>query len=157
MAHRKLNHYADLFKRIQVANTSSHPLEAIWYAYALIEDRLRSILLKSGGASTSAGTNIIGLGKKLTAVKKRRMHDKLLSVYFDQTLMTDIRKWATQRNGLIHAMADASTAMPAIDQLSLSVAKEGTRLSYILCRQTRLLTRNRAKIPAPKNPYMPKK
>lgn len=156
MKHKKSSHYSALIKRMDAALESSHPLEAIWYAYALIEDRLISILNLSGGSLTQSGEPIINLGRKLKTITKRHSSDRLLETYIDTGLMQQIRTWAKDRNDLIHAMASAAKTMPEIDSLSETVAKAGTILAYTVCRHTRRLKNNRHKLPKSANPFRPK-
>jgi hypothetical protein len=130
-----------------------HPLEAIWYAYAIIEDRLISVLHNSGGAYENPKKLYRNLGRKLDIVDKRRKRDALLKAYFSNDLITSIKRWKDQRNGLIHAMACAALPMTDLDSQSVTLAVDGDKLAFDMCRQARLLKRNRKKVAIPAKPF----
>lgn len=145
--HRKKKHYEELMVRMTKAIAAEFYLQAGWYAYAILEDRLVAVLKRSGGATNDNGTPIKMLGPKLKTIVRRRSSDPLLRVYFDSTLIDAIDKWKNERNTLMHAMADAATPMNKLDEQARLLATRGKELIKSVCRHARQLKNNRHKIP----------
>ena len=140
--------------RMSKAITANYYLEASWYAYAVLEDRLIAILSASGGAHEKNKPSRImrNFGRKLDVIDQRRIRDSLLAVYFSDSLMTGLRNWKNERNDLMHAMADASVPLTDIDRLAHLLAIDGRNHVKEVCRATRLLKRNRTRIAIPTKP-----
>ena len=75
------------------AHNDEYYLEASWFAYTVLEDRLLSALRQSGGATYANFRPIRMLGKKMQEITQRKRSDSLLSAYFDDPLMDRIHKW----------------------------------------------------------------
>jgi hypothetical protein len=89
----KREHYKDLIDRMNKAHNDEYYLEASWFAYTVLEDRLLSALRQSGGATYANFRPIRMLGKKMQEITQRKRSDSLLSAYFDDPLMDRIHKW----------------------------------------------------------------
>jgi len=149
MAHRKKKHYEEMMVRMTKAIEAHYCLEASWYAYSIIEDRMIAVLMATGGAVDARGKLYRNLGRKLDVIKERAKKDTLLRAYFDSAVVAAITKWKDERNTLMHAMANASVPLADIDTQTLLLATNGKELVKTVCRVTRLLRRNRHKIPVP--------
>ncbi|MGJ8596776.1 hypothetical protein [Sulfitobacter sp.] len=100
--------------------------EASWYAYAILEDRLLSMLRQSGGVGRNGTTTAIRmLGPKLGELKNRSTTDKLLKENFPET---KIDAWKDKRNSLMHAMAEGTRTQTEIDKEAYLLATQGRDL-----------------------------
>ncbi len=147
--HRKKKHYEELMVRMTKAILAEFYLEASWYAYAIVEDRLVAVLKRSGGALDAGGNAIRMLGPKLKLIRARRKKDALLQAYFPEAILGSIDTWKDERNDLMHAMADASAPLAEIDKRAYLLATRGQELVKSVCRHQRQLKNNRHKIPVP--------
>lgn len=152
MPHRKKKHYEEMMFRMTLAIKAKFYLEASWYAYSILEDRMIAALHRSGGAFDSRKRLFRTLGRKLDIINCRRLKDALLKVYFDDSLMDDLKTWKDDRDDLMHAMANAATPLTEIDKKSNLLATRGQALVKSACRAARLLKRNRHKIKVPRKP-----
>lgn len=129
--------------RMDTAIERKFYLEASWYAYAIIEDRLVSMLRQSGGIGRNGSSNPIRmLGKKVDELKSRAETDKLLDSYFEPQSIFD---WADQRNTLMHAMADGSLSQAEIDKQAYLLAMNGRDLVRDVSAAAMRLKKHRSK------------
>jgi hypothetical protein len=77
---------------MEQAHTEKHYFEASWYAYAILEDRLRSALVQSGGDTFRNHRPIRTLGKKMQIIRERKRSDAVLAAMLDDALMDRIQK-----------------------------------------------------------------
>jgi hypothetical protein len=140
--------YKKLISRMDEAVNSGNDVEAAWYAYAVLEDRLRSMLRQSGGDGEKKGKGkpIRMMGPKIVELKKRSQKDSLLANCFAFDPLND---WKNDRNNLVHAMADGQHDIIEIDELASKLAKEGVALARIYSTNARRLKANRAKVTLP--------
>ncbi len=112
-------------------------MEAIFIEYAILEDRLESILRHSGKWNPDA-KNFVSLDKKRKNVAKLAEEKKSLAhKYFPPELTDRIDVWKGARNKIIHApmKQDLHT-----EDLS-AVALDGQALVKTLCSKTSLYNR----------------
>lgn len=120
-------------------------LEASWYAYALLEDRLISMLRQSGGVCKSGSNKpITMLGPKLGELMSRAGTDKLLS---ENLPATQINDWKNERNDLMHAMAEGTMTQAEIDKKAYLLALQGRELVKEVSAAAMRLKKHRAKAP----------
>ena len=120
-------------------------LEASWYAYALLEDRLVSMLKQSGGVGKNgSNTPIKMLGPKLGELKSRANTDKLL---LENLPATKIHDWKEERNDLMHAMAEGTMTQAEIDKKAYLLALQGRELVKEVSAAAMRLKKHRAKAP----------
>lgn len=131
--------YRQMIARLDDAVVGGHFFEASWYAYAVLEDRLISLLSSSGG-----GRNLRMMGPKLAELKGRAASDAALAANFEYARLN---AWKDARNDLMHAMAEGAMPMSDIDLRAEALAKEGAALVRIYGaaarRQKRLSGRTR--------------
>jgi hypothetical protein len=149
MLNPKLKHYELLMSRMDAAYAANFYLEASWFAYTILEDRLVSALRQSGGANYANHKPIKMLGKKMQEIELRKKKDSLLAVYFDKTLMDRIHKWKEERNDLTHAMADGVKTMAQVDKMAYLLSQNAKALVKDVAAAARVLKANRHKIPVP--------
>jgi hypothetical protein len=122
-------------------------LEASWYAYAVLEDRLLSLLRSSGGIGENgggaSGKPIRMMGPKLKELARRAKKDQLLKANFEYHML---HAWKEARNGLMHAMGDATMAIEDIDIAAKSLAEVGADLVRHYASACRRLKKHRQKV-----------
>jgi hypothetical protein len=140
---KKKKLYEDLIERMEGAVTRGSDVEAAWYAYAVLEDRLRSMLRQSGGeAKKNKSKPIKMMGPKIEELKDRALNDRLLHSCFERGRL---EKWKDARNDLVHAMADGKHDIQAIDALASALAIEGVELARLYASAARRLKKHRKK------------
>lgn len=108
-------------------------LEASWITYAILEDRLLSILKESGGGHDK----IKMLGPKLGEVNKRMLNTLNMRKAFYGELLPDLDRWKDKRNMLMHTMASEAKTAAELDDDSKQLAMEGRRIARELCAACR--------------------
>lgn len=139
----KASLYREYIRRLDEAHKAGQNLQASWYIYAILEDRLISMLQNSGGVpNDQRGNPIRMLGRKRVELERRALSDKLLNAYFESR---PIQAWASKRNALMHRMADGSFSIIQVDTLSQEIADEGVILVRKVCSAALRLKKNREK------------
>lgn len=141
----KNNHYKELMTRMDKAHEQKFYLEACWFAYTVLEDRLLSALRQSGGPTYANYRPIRMLGKKMQEIRQRKQNDQLLKAYFDDPLMDRIHQWKEDRNDLTHAMADGTKTMAEVDKAAYLLSMSAKKLVGDVCAAARRLKKNREK------------
>ncbi|MEZ8096971.1 hypothetical protein ACED51_22970 [Photobacterium swingsii] len=144
----KRQHYKELMQRMNEAHEHEYYLEASWFAYTVLEDRLLSALRQSGGTTYKNHKPIRMLGKKMQEIKLRKKKDALLSAYFNDALMDRIHHWKEDRNDLTHAMADGTKTMTEVDKSAFILSTNAKLLVKDVAKAARLLKKNRLKVAA---------
>ncbi len=141
--------YRSFLSRMSEAQDASMYLEASWYAYAVLEDRLVSLLRNSGGVGEkqggASGKPIRMMGPKLKELKRRAKSDRLLKENFEHD---KLNAWKDSRNNLMHAMGDATMSLPDIDESAKQLAEEGATLIREYAAACRRLKKHRDKVSA---------
>ena len=122
-------------------------LEASWYAYAALEDRLVSLLRNSGGVGENAGgangKPIRMMGNKLQELSRRAKKDTLLAQNFEYE---KLNTWKDARNNLMHAMGNGEMSMDEIDLVAAKLATDGGGLVREYAAACRRLKAHRDKV-----------
>ncbi|MEM8653391.1 MAG: hypothetical protein AAGF36_01495 [Pseudomonadota bacterium] len=130
--------------RMTTAVEKKFYLEASWYAYAIIEDRLVSMLRQSGGVGRNGSSSPIRmLGKKVSELETRANTDDLLRVNLPAQ---DIYDWAAKRNTLMHAMAEGTLDQAEIDKQAYLLAVNGRDLVRQVSDAAMRIKKHRSKI-----------
>lgn len=141
--------YKTFMTRMRSAYKASMYLEASWYAYAVLEDRLVSLLRNSGGVGENAGGSggkpIRMMGPKLKELSRRAQKDALLQVNFEHD---KLNSWKDSRNNLMHAMGDATMPIDDIDEAARKLAEDGHSLVKEYASACRRLKKHRKKVAA---------
>ena len=141
--------YRTFISRMNAAYDASMYLEASWYAYAVLEDRLLSLLRNSGGVGEngngSKGKPIRMMGPKLKELSRRARKDQLLKANFEHDRL---HKWKEARNSLMHAMGDATLPIEDIDSAARELADNGRALVREYASACRRLKKHRDKVAA---------
>jgi N12 class adenine-specific DNA methylase len=95
--------YATLKTKLKIALQQEFYLEALLLEYAIMEDRLTSILRHSGISYLQSNGEEIGIKKKLDKISNA-IRSKRLPIYrkVQQELIDEIMAWKSTRNDLVH-------------------------------------------------------
>ena len=95
--------YAILKTKLKIAMQQGFYLEALLLEYAIMEDRLTSILRHSGITYLQSNGEEIGIKKKLDKISNA-IRSKRLPIYrkVQQDLIDEIMEWKGTRNDLVH-------------------------------------------------------
>ncbi|MDP4310848.1 MULTISPECIES: hypothetical protein [Stenotrophomonas] len=139
--------YKTFINRMKSASDAGAYLEASWYAYAALEDRLVSLLQNSGGVGENAGgangKPIKMMGRKIKELNRRAEKDKLLKENFEHD---KLNAWKDSRNNLMHAMGDATMTIDEIDASAKKLAEDGQELVREYAAACRRLKKHRDKV-----------
>jgi len=138
--------------RMAKAEAAGMPFEAAWYAYAILEDRLVSMLRNSGGENRPNGKAIKMMGPKIEKLRERASVDALLAANFPEYDVEDIDetelwKWKSARDELIHAMARGELTLDEIDEKVSKLAADGAKLAREYAAAAARLKKHRHKVP----------
>lgn len=136
--------YSTFIERMAKAHEEGNYFESSWYAYAVLEDRLRSLLRSTGGEGKGGpGKPIRMMGPKLKELKYRAKTDELLKANFEHD---QLNTWKDSRNNLMHAMADASMTLQQIDASSRQLSVDGAELVRAYSAACRRVKAHREKV-----------
>lgn len=131
--------------------------ESSWYSYAILEDRLVSLLRQTGGTTDANGNPLRMLGNKLEELKWRRNTDADLKAVFpdhknaagtpNHGRLNDLYVWKENRNRLIHGMADGTISLTDIDKMVYDLATDGLPLVRDFCSAAMRLKKRLRKNP----------
>lgn len=116
--------YRALIERMDAALSNRCFFEASWYAYAILEDRLISLVQSSTPPGTTERTPR-GMEKKMRILRDRTLANSSLSAFFKDV---ELDAWRKRRNQLMHAMAEGTLTIADVDAQGESLAEEGARL-----------------------------
>ena len=101
---QKYYNYREQMGRLKKALNQKFYLEAIFIEYAIMEDRLESILRHAGKWNPKPG-KYPSIDSKINKVEKIAEEKKsLANRYFKLDFMEDMRTWKETRNKLMHAL-----------------------------------------------------
>jgi len=142
-------HYKTFISRMKSAYEAGMYLEASWYVYAVLEDRLISLLRSSGGVGENGGgakgKPIKMMGPKLKELTRRAKKDRLLKENFEHDRLN---AWKESRNNLMHAMADGTMPVSDIDAAAKRLAEDGQVLVREYAAACMRLKKHRSKVVA---------
>ncbi|MBE6910981.1 MAG: hypothetical protein E7473_00475 [Ruminococcaceae bacterium] len=128
---QKYANYKEQFGRLKKALTNGFYLEAIFIEYAIIEDRIESILRHSGKFNSEKHNM---LNKKLSKIKDMQREQRgLINKYISVELIEQISVWKENRNRLIHALMKQLLHTEDLQ----SVALEGQMIAKTISSKTR--------------------
>lgn len=127
----KYDNYKIIYAKLNKALKNEFYLEAIFIEYAIMEDRLNSILVTAKKEKASQ----LSLARKLTSIKNYiQLQSSVLGCYLKLETLEIIQSWSMKRNQLIHALASRQHH----DEIIKDLAIEG----YVLTREVSKASRN---------------
>ena len=132
----KQNNYRIQFQRLKKAMDNAFFLEAIFIAYAIMEDRTESILAYEGNQIVPKNEReFISFKRKCNKkVKLAERKGSIIGRYFYDDLMAKTMEWVNGRNSVIHALLKKNTTKEELK----SFAEQGEAL----CKKLRNRTNN---------------
>ena len=128
---QKYENYKEQMGRLNRALHYHFYLEAIFIEYAIVEDRIESVLRHSGKFNPEKHTT---LEKKLSRLcEMQRAKNGLVRKYFSDALIQSVYDWKNRRNPLIHALMKQNLCTADLE----SVALEGQALIKTLSTKTK--------------------
>ncbi len=134
---QKHTNYRMQMGRLKKALTSEFYLEAIFIEYAIMEDRLESVLRHSGNWNPKPGTFPSLDFKRKKIAKLAEEKKSLIRKYFPEELTDSIEVWKNERNRVIHALMKQSLHTGDLKKIAL----EGESLTKLLCNKSSLYNR----------------
>ena len=116
---QKFANYKTQMERLKKALTHKFYLEAIFIEYAILEDRLESVLRHSGNWNPKPGTfpSLDAKRKKIAKLAEEKKNP--LRKYFPAELTDSIESWKNERNCVIHALMKQSLHTEDLSALAL--------------------------------------
>ena len=122
---QKYETYKSIHESLSKALKYGFYYEAIFLEYAVIEDRLASVLKYAGIPYIDKNGQDVSISKKLNLIESRKeLSDKFYRDRLTKELIQECRDWIKERNVLIHHMAN----LPYDSELVQKVAIEGNEL-----------------------------
>ncbi len=135
---QKYENYREQMGRLKKALSSGFYLEAVFIEYAILEDRLESILRHSGRwKEPREGVHRSIQWKKNQVAKMAEEKGSLAARYFSDDTLDRIIVWKDKRNSLIHALMNQSVHTEELKEL----AEQGQVLVRELSNRGRNLAR----------------
>lgn len=114
----KYNNYKEQFKRLDKALNNKFYLEAMFIAYAIMEDRTESILSYEGNEINS--NSFVSINRKLKKIKQiAERKNSLPARCFSDSLIDEILEWKDERNRLMHALMKQSLTTEELEMVAL--------------------------------------
>jgi len=102
---QKYKNYKEQFARLNKSLKYEFYLEAIFIAYAILEDRCESVLRYEGNEVKAKDGGFVSIEKKLNKISTiARKKKSLPNKYFSDEFIDGIYQWKDKRNELIHAL-----------------------------------------------------
>lgn len=134
---QKYANYKEQMGRLNKALANQFYLEAIFIEYAIMEDRLESVLRHSGKWNPKPNS-FITLDRKCKIIEKMAEEKKSLAhKYFPVELTKDIEAWKDDRNRMIHALMKQQLHTEDL----CNIAERGKGIVKTLCNKTTLYNR----------------
>lgn len=130
----KYANYKEQHERLNKALKNNFYLEAIFIEYAIIEDRLSSILRYEGNSiKVKDEKDFVSIERKINKVRTITREKKGLAFkYFAPEFIDSIENWKGKRNPLIHALMKQQLTTEGLLDLATegqAIVKELSRLS----------------------------
>ncbi len=132
---RKYYNYREQMGRLKKAINMEFYLEAVFIEYAVMEDRLKSVLEKEGIYDPREHN---GLDAKVEGTRKL-IGDTACALYqyITPNLLDDIKQWKTTRNKLIHGLMNQAMTTEDLKEFAL----QGQDLAKTLSNKVTLYKR----------------
>lgn len=115
---KKYYNYREQKARLKRAINAEFYLEAVFIEYAIMEDRLQSILEKAGVFNPEKHQNI---GKKISRIRELiRSSKNPLNRYITKELLDSIFEWKNKRNDYVHRLLNESVTTEEIKNYALN-------------------------------------
>lgn len=129
---QKYANYRTQMGRLKKALSYQFYLEAIFIEYAILEDRLESVLRHGGNWDPKPGAfpSLDFKRKKVAKLAEERKNP--IRKYFPIELTDGIEAWKNERNRVIHALMKQSLHTEDLSK----IAREGEALTKLICSKS---------------------
>ena len=129
---QKYANYKTQMGRLKKALSYQFYLVAIFIEYAIMEDRLESVLRHSGKRDPKPGTfpSLDAKRKKIAKLAEEKKNP--IRKYFPVELTDSIEAWKTERNRMIHALMKQSLHTRDLRKIAL----DGESLTKLICNKS---------------------
>ncbi|MCR5090365.1 MAG: hypothetical protein K6C08_12755 [Oscillospiraceae bacterium] len=131
---QKYGNYKEQMGRLKKALNSQFYLEAISIEYAVLEDRVESVLRHSEVFRPKKHNTIT---KKLNRLSVLCGDNKLAGKYFTDELISSIHEWKNERNPMTHALLNLHLHTEDLQK----IAEDGEKLVKTMCSKSSLYNR----------------
>ena len=130
---QKYENYKEQFKRLKKAFYYKFYMEAIFIKYAIMEDRIESILKYEGNEiKPKNDKEFISITRKLNKIALISRDKKSVSNrYFADDTVNVILDWIKRRNSLIHALLKKELTADEVETFAL----EGKTIARTICNK----------------------
>jgi len=126
---QKYENYRIQSNRLKKAMDNYFYLEAVFIEYAIMEDRLTSILRYENNSINSK--KHVSIDKKINKVRMISQEKKgLAGKYFSDTFLDSLHQWKEKRNPYIHSLMKLQLSSDNLKELAV----EGNELQRELCK-----------------------
>lgn len=129
---QKHANYKTQMGRLKKALSYQFYLEAIFIEYAILEDRLESVLRHSGNWNPKPGRFPSLDSKRKTIAKLAEERKNPIRRYFPLELTDSIEIWKNERNRMIHALMKQSLHTGDIRKIAI----DGETLTKLVCNKS---------------------
>ena len=136
---QKYENYKEQMGRLKKALGAGFNLEAIFIEYAIMEDRLESVLRHAGKwKEPKSADQVPSIQRKKTLIVKMAEEKKSLAhKYFSDDTLERVIMWKNKRNSLIHELLKQSLQTEELEEL----AQQGQELVKELSNKVKLFNR----------------
>lgn len=121
--------YKAMKENLKRAIASEFYYEAIFIEYAILEDRLESLLRHAGLNDTDKNGRNFSYSKKLEKIRSNeRFQEKFTRQKMTPDFLDELKLWSEKRNKLVHALAKTPYNNTSIKEIAL----EGNALVIML-------------------------
>ena len=144
---QKYENYKEQFKRLDRAIKEGFNLEAVFIAYAIMEDRTESILRYENNSIKPKKGHRVSIDAKLRKVKTiSREKESLPYRYFQEDFVDLIVEWKEERNRMIHALLKQNLSTEELVELALKGRYLARQLSNKANTYKRAVERRKQKV-----------
>ena len=130
---QKYETYKSMYESLSKALKNEFYYEAIFIEYAILEDRLASVLKYAEIPYTDKNRQDISIKAKLNKIESRKERsDKFYKERLTSVLIQKCRVWTDERNSLIHHMAN----LPYDSEKVRQIAIDGNELVRLVKNKT---------------------
>lgn len=167
MTNTKSKLYEDLIRRFRATHDSGFHYESCWFAYAIFEDRLSSIVKQSGdgrGANSKFSDKISQIDElkkmKIAMIKKNgfgavrdkakggkkvKQHKFAELSSLRISMLSELKDWSQSRNDLVHDLASGTKTLEVCDAEIKELSTKADELIKEVCATARRVKRNKRK------------
>ena len=144
---QKYENYKEQFKRLDRSIKEGFNLEAVFIAYAIMEDRTSSMLRYEDNSVKPKGDRQPSIDQKLGKIKTiAREKGSLPNRYFQDDFIDRIIAWKEERNRLIHALLKQQLTTEELASLAVEGKELARQLSNKAGNYKRAVERKHASV-----------